>query len=286
MKSLTDTFSLRNGCKIPCIGYGTWQTPDGETAVTAVREAVRAGYRHIDAAAVYGNEISVGQGIREGVQAAGITRGDLFVTGKVWNTERGYDKTMAAFERTLADLKLDYLDLYLIHWPASSSQFSDWERINLDTWRALTGLYKAGRVRAIGVSNFFPHHMAALMETEIPPMVNQIECHPGHNQEEIMAFCRERGVLVEAYSPLGSGRVLRDERLAAIAARYGKSVAQLCVRWCLQYGVLPLPKSVTPARIVQNAQVFDFAISQEDMDAITALPPFGSSGQHPDTVDF
>lgn len=286
MKSLTDTFSLRNGCKIPCIGYGTWQTPDGETAVTAVREAVRAGYRHIDAAAVYGNEISVGQGIREGVQAAGIARGDLFVTGKVWNTERGYDKTMAAFERTLADLKLDYLDLYLIHWPASSSQFSDWERINLDTWRALTGLYKAGRVRAIGVSNFFPHHMAALMETEIPPMVNQIECHPGHNQEEIMAFCREHGILVEAYSPLGSGRVLRDERLAAIAARYGKSVAQLCVRWCLQYGVLPLPKSVTPARIVQNAQVFDFAISQEDMDAITALPPFGSSGQHPDTVDF
>lgn len=286
MKSLTDTFTLRNGCQIPCIGYGTWQTPDGETAVMAVREAIRAGYRHIDAAAVYGNEASVGRGIQEGLRASGVTRGDLFVTSKVWNTQRGYDRTMAAFDRTLADLKLDYLDLYLIHWPASSSQFSNWEEINRDTWRALTDLYKAGRVRAIGVSNFFPHHMAALMEMEIPPMVNQIECHPGHNQEEIMAFCRARDILVEAYSPLGSGRVLRDGRLAAIAAKYGKSVAQLCVRWCLQYGVLPLPKSVTPARIAQNAQVFDFAISQEDMDAVTALPPFGSSGQHPDTVDF
>lgn len=286
MKSLTDTFTLSNGYKIPCIGYGTWQTPDGETAVMAVREAIKAGYRHIDAAAIYGNEPSVGQGIQEGMQAAGISRSELFVTSKVWNTERGYDKTMAAFDKTLADLKLDYLDLYLIHWPASKSQFANWKELNLDTWRAMMDLYKAGRVRAIGVSNFFPYHMENLMDTEIPPMVNQIECHPGHNQEEIMTFCKANNILVEAYSPLGSGRVLKDERLGAIAAKYGKSTAQLCIRWDLQYGVLPLPKSVTPERIAQNADVFDFEISQEDMDAIIALPPFGSSGEHPDTVDF
>ena len=282
MKQLSDSFVLGNGYAIPCVGFGTWQTPDGETAVSAVKMAIKKGYRHIDAAAIYGNEISVGRGIRE----SGIERSALFVTSKVWNNERGYQKTLNAFAKTLADLQLDYLDLYLIHWPASSSRFSNWEELNLETWRAITDLHKSGRIRAIGVSNFLPYHLAALMGTEVPPMVNQIEFHPGQMQHETVKFCRRNAILVEAWSPLGSGRLLANPLLSSIAAKYNKSVAQLCVRWCLQHEVLPLPKSVTPARIAENADVFDFSIAEDDMAAIDNMTNVGGSGLHPDHVDF
>lgn len=282
MKSLNDTFHLNNGYEIPCVGFGTWQTPDGEIAVMAVSEAIKTGYRHIDTASCYENEVGVGQGIKR----SGIEREKLFVTSKVWNTERGYEKTIAAFEKTLADLGLDYLDLYLIHWPASSSQYDNWEEINLETWRAMTELYRAGRIKSIGVSNFMPHHLEALMKTEVPPMVNQIEYHPGLTQAETVDYCKKHGILVEAWSPLGTGRMLNNEMLKSIAGKYGKSVAQLCIRWCLQNGVLPLPKSVTPARIVENADVFDFDITAEDMSAINAMPYFGGSGLDPDQVNF
>ena len=282
MKKLSDSFVLSNGYAIPCVGFGTWQTPDGETAVSAVKMAIKKGYRHIDAAAIYGNEISVGRGIRE----SGIERSALFVTSKVWNNERGYQKTLNAFAKTLADLQLDYLDLYLIHWPASSSRYSNWEELNLETWRAITDLHKSGKIRAIGVSNFLPHHLAALMGTEVPPMVNQIEFHPGQMQHETVEFCRKNSILVEAWSPLGSGRLLANPLLSSIAAKYNKSVAQLCVRWCLQHEVLPLPKSVTPARIAENADVFDFSIAEDDMAAIDNMTHVGGSGLHPDHVDF
>lgn len=282
MKKLSDSFVLSNGYAIPCVGFGTWQTPDGETAVSAVKMAIKKGYRHIDAAAIYGNEISVGQGIRE----SGIERSALFVTSKVWNDERGYQKTLNAFATTLADLQLDYLDLYLIHWPASSSRYSNWEELNLETWRAITDLHKSGKIRAIGVSNFLPHHLAALMGTEVPPMVNQIEFHPGQMQHETVEFCRRNAILVEAWSPLGSGRLLANPLLSSIAAKNNKSVAQLCVRWCLQHEVLPLPKSVTPARIAENAEVFDFSIAEDDMAAIDNMTNVGGSGLHPDHVDF
>lgn len=282
MKKLTDTFTLCNGVQIPCVGFGTWQTPDGETAVASVSEAIKVGYRHIDTAAIYENEISVGNAIK----LSGVDRKDLFVTSKVWNTDRGYDKTMVAFEESMKRLDLEYLDLYLIHWPAIKKQFDDWNKINLSTWKALTELYRAGRIKAIGVSNFLPHHMDSLMQTEVQPMVNQIEYHVGQLQEQTVKYCHENNIVVEAWSPLGTGRMLNNEALIAIAEKYGRSVAQLCIRWCLQNGVLPLPKSVTPSRIYENSKVFDFVISDEDMNIINSMPYFGGSGHDPDNIDF
>ncbi len=277
-----DTLQLANGVRIPCLGFGTWQSKP-EVVTTAVKEALAVGYRHIDAAAAYGNEPEVGRGIAE----SGVAREEIFVTSKLWNTERGYEKTRAAFEKTLVDLSLDYLDLYLIHWPANRLQFGDEaEHINRETWRAMTELYHEGRVRAIGVSNFLPHHLEQLMDSEVAPMVDQIEFHPGCLQAETLRFCQDNGLLVEAWSPLGSGRVLGDERLAAIAGRNGVSVAQLCLRWSLRKGVVPLPKSVTASRIAQNADVFSFEVSQADIDAIDALGEFGGAGLDPDAVEF
>lgn len=277
-----ENMKLNNGYMIPEIGYGTWQSPDNEVTVNGVKAAIACGYRHIDTAAAYKNEESVGEGIKE----SGIARKDLFVTSKVWNTQRGYEKTIAAFEKTLSDLDLDYLDLYLIHWPASKKDYENWEEINLETWRAMTDLYKAGKIKAIGVSNFKPHHLEALMKTEVKPMVNQIEFHPGFMQEETVKYCRDNGILVEAWSPLGTGRMLTNPDLQEIASHYGKSVAQICIRWCIQHDVLPLPKSVTPSRIEENSNVFDFEINAEDMQRIDALENFGGSGLDPDEVDF
>lgn len=277
------TFTLSNGVKIPAPGFGTWQAPDGEVAVEAVKCALANGYRHIDTAAAYDNERSVGRAIAE----SGIDRKQLFVTSKVWNTDRGYDTTLRAFDKSLADLGLDYLDLYLIHWPATEHQFDDWQLINARTWQAMQRLYSEGRVRAIGVSNFMPHHLRPLIdEAELAPMVNQIEYHPGWTQPECVTYCKEMGIVVEAWSPLGRGRVLSNPVLEAIAAAHGKSVAQICLRWELQCGVLPLPKSVTPERIRQNIDIFDFSLTTDEMRAIDTMPPTGASGLDPDTVTF
>ena len=283
MKNIPQIFVLSNGVKIPSVGLGTWRTPDGEAAVNAVCAGVICGYRHIDTAAAYANEKGVGEGIR----GCGIIRDELFITSKVWNTNRGYDKAMRGFDQTMSDLGLNYLDLYLIHWPASIKDYADWKGLNRGTWRALETLYREGRIRAIGLSNFFVNHLEALLDTaEIKPMVNQIEFHPGLMRPEVVALCRKNGILVEAWSPLGSGRMLNNPELASIAAKYGKSVAQLCIRWVLQNGVLPLPKSASPERIAQNIDVFDFEISDEDMAYINAMPYFGGSGQHPDEIKF
>lgn len=282
MNKLTDTFLLQNSKGIPCIGFGTWQSPDGDITRNAVKTALQCGYRHIDAAAVYKNEKSVGQGIKE----SNIPREELFITSKVWNTERGYESTLKAFEKTIADLQLDYLDLYLIHWPASSSKYKNWEEINMETWRAMTDLYKAGKIRSIGVSNFLPHHLEALVKTEIAPMVNQIEFHPGQMQKEVVDYCRKHKIQIEAWSPLGTGLMLKNEKLKKIAEKYNKSVAQLCIRWCIQNGAIPLPKSVTPSRIKENTEIFDFVISNEDMDTINNMPYLGGSGLNPDKINF
>lgn len=280
--SLNDAFTLNNGYKIPCIGFGTWQTPDGDTAVNAVKDAVKCGYKHIDTAAIYGNEASIGKAIKE----SGINRNELFITSKVWNKERGYKTTLAAFEKTLNDLQLDYLDLYLIHWPASSNQFKDWDNINLETWKAMTELYKEGKIKSIGVSNFMPHHLKSLIETEVKPMVNQIEFHPGFMQEETVKYCNDNNILVEAWSPLGTGKMLDNSTLKEIASKYNKSIAQLCIRWCLQNNTLPLPKSVTSSRIKENTEIFDFNISDENMKTINSMEYCGGSGHHPNKVSF
>ena len=282
MKKLTDSFILSNDLNIPCVGFGTWQAADGEVATEAVRSALKAGYRHVDTAAIYRNEESVGRAVTE----SGIDRSEIFVTTKLWNKCRSYELAFSAFERSLSKLGLDYVDLYLIHWPASPSQYENFDQINLETWRAMTELYKDGKIKSIGVSNFMPHHLEALMKTDVVPMVNQIEFHPGFTQWETLESCKKNGILVEGWSPLGSGRVLSDERLKKIASKYGKSVAQICIRWSLQHGVLPLPKSVTESRIIENADVFDFEISSADMAEIDAFETFGESGFHPDKADF
>lgn len=274
---------LSNGYSIPCPGFGTFKTPNGDVCIEAVREAIAAGYTHIDTAAVYGNERSVGEGVRQ----SGKARGDLFITSKVWNTDRGYDSTLRACEKSLEDLGMDYLDLYLIHWPANGMQFGDKATaINLDTWKAMERLADEGLVRSIGLSNFYVRHMEPILAAaNIAPAADQIEYHPGLLQEDTIARCREEGILVEAWSPLGRGKLLEDPVLAKVASAHGKSTAQVLLRWCIQNDVLPLVKSVHAERIRENLDFFDFTLSAEEMAAISALPEF-RYGSHPDTATF
>ena len=272
-----ESFTLSNGVEIPAVGYGTYLTSEKDDGTVAA--ALAAGYRHFDTASFYGTEQALGDALK----ASGVPREELFLTSKLWKDEMGYENALAAFERSLQKLGTDYLDLYLIHWPRPDDLSAEWRQLDRDTWRALEELYRAGRVRAIGVSNFLPHHLRSLMETaEVMPMVNQIEFHPGYPQTYNVEFCKACGILPEAWSPLGRTRVLQDERLAGVAAKYGKTVAQLCVRFALQRGVVPLPKSSSPVRMAANLDVFDFVISDEDMDRILTLPQFGWSGLHPD----
>lgn len=276
--SITDTYTLSNGVKIPAVGYGTWQTPNDVTAMH-VKSALELGYRHIDTAWGYDNESGVGDGIR----ASGVRREDIFLTTKHWVTFRGYQNTINAVEDSLKRLGLDYIDLYLVHWPCVEASRSDWQEINADTWRGFERMYKDGKLRAIGVSNYEKKHLEALEKTaEVMPMVNQLEFHPGFLQLDNVRYNQEKGILVEAWSPLGSGAVLRDETLTRLAAKYGKSVAQLCIRFALEYDVLPLPKSTNAERIAQNADVFDFEISAEDKGVIEAMPLLGYSGFVPE----
>ena len=280
--NFTTKRKLSNGYEIPILGYGTWRTPDGSVAVESVSEALRIGYRHIDTAARYENEVSVGEGIRR----SGVDRSEIFLTSKLWNTERGYDKAMRAFEKTVSDLGVDYLDLYLLHWPAVKKQFDNWDEINLSSWKALTELYKDGRIKAIGVSNFYEHHLASLMQTEVQPMVNQIEFHPGFMQKETFAYCEKMGILVEAWAPLARGQIFDNETISSIAKKHGKSPAQVCIRWCLEHNAVPLPKSVTPERMLQNTEVFDFELDAEDIAKIDALPFIGGSAHNSDEINF
>ncbi len=280
-KSLSDTFALRNGYKIPCIGFGTWQASNGEIAQQAVKNALEIGYRHIDTASGYENEESVGLAIRE----SELRREEVFITTKLWNPDRGYETTLQACKKSLDLLGVEYLDLYLIHWPANEKVYDDPVKVNKDTWRAFEKLHKDGLVRSLGLSNFLEPHIAQILDdAEILPVVDQIEFHPGYPQFNAVECCRRNSIQVEAWSPLGCGRVLSDERLQNLARKYGKTTAQLCVRWALQHDVIPLPKSVHKERIASNAQVFDFEISPEDVKMIDDLPTFGYSTYSPYTL--
>ncbi|MEH7481762.1 aldo/keto reductase [Neobacillus drentensis] len=273
--NLQSTTTLNNGVKMPWFGLGVFKVEEGPELVNAVKTAIQHGYRSIDTAAIYENEEGVGQGIKE----SGIAREDLFVTSKVWNADLGYESTLAAYQTSLDKLGLEYLDLYLIHWPVAGKY--------KEAWRALETLYKEGRVRAIGVSNFQVHQLEDLMkDAEVKPMVNQVEYHPRLTQNEVQAFCREQGIQMEAWSPLMQGQLLDNEGLAAIAAKYKKSVAQIILRWDLQNGVVTIPKSTKEHRIIENSQVFDFELTQEDIDQINNLNQNHRVGPDPDNFDF
>ena len=282
-RSLSDCFTLSNGVKIPCVGFGTFKTPNGEVCVQSVKDAIRCGYRHIDTASAYGNEASVGKAIRE----CGVPREELFITSKLFNPDQGYESTLEAFDITMKLLGLEYLDLYLIHWPIPPAcHANDWKELNADTWRAFEKLYTDGRIRAIGLSNFIEHHIQNILDhCEIPPMVDQLEIHPGYDQAGTVAFCQAHNILPESWGPLCQGKAFGHPVLEAMAEKYGHSVSQICVRWCLQQGVLPLPKSVHANRIEQNAQVFDFQIDGEDMKAIANIEGIGRCGRHPDSIE-
>ncbi len=263
---------MNDGRSIPQIGFGVWQVPD-DVAVDATLTALEAGYRHIDTAAVYENERGVGEAIRR----SGLARDDLFVTTKVWNTDQGYDRTMRAFDKSTGLLGLDQVDLYLVHWATPARDLYS------DTWRALIALHEEGRARSIGVSNFHvPHLERIIAEYGIVPVVNQIELQPWLPQHELRAYDAEHGILTEAWSPLASGELIADETLAAIGAKHGKSTAQVMIRWHLQLGNIVLPKSVTPARIVENIDVFDFSLDDEDMARIASLECGRRTGPNPD----
>lgn len=280
---MTDCYTLKNGIKIPCIGFGTWQTPDGETAVSAVSSAIESGYRHIDTAQGYGNEGSVGTAVKQ----SGIARTEFFITSKLANTEHGYEKTLAAFEQTLKKLGTDYLDLFLIHWPNPIAFRDNWQEANAGSWKAFEELYEAGRIRAIGISNFRPYHIKELLKTAtIEPMVNQIRLCPGDTQEEVVDFCRSMDILLEAYSPLGVGRIFEVPEMKGLAEKYGKSIAQVCIRWSLQRGYLPLPKSITPERIEGNTEVFDFELEEQDVRLIADLKGCVGYSADPDTATW
>jgi len=283
MKNLKDSYVLSNGVKIPCVGFGTWQTPDGNVAIASVEEAIKAGYVHIDTAAIYGNEVSVGKAIKN----SGIKREDLFVTSKLWNAEHGYETTKKAFAKTLKDLQLEYLDLYLIHWPIPVMFKNNWEEKNAETWRAFEELYEEGKIKAIGVSNFLPHHLEALAKTaKTLPMVDQIKLHPGVIQDETVKYCIQHRILLEAWSPLASGSTFDNEDMQKLAKKYNKSIAHICIRWCLDRGFLPLPKSVTPSRIIDNTRVFDFSLEKADIELLNKIVILGSETPDPDHITW
>lgn len=277
-------YQLPNTVKIPQIAFGTWRLPDAPETVNTIKTALSAGYRHIDTAAKYENEASVGQAVRE----SEVPRDQIFVTSKLRNTQRGYETTLADFDRALRTMKLDYLDLYMIHWPAGSAYYTDWDQINLETWQALEKLYHDGKVRAIGISNFWPHHIKALTDhCEIPPMVCQLKFHPGFTQPEASRFCQYSNMLVEAYSPLGAGKLLTSPVLLQLAEKYKKSTAQICIRWCLQHNVLPIPKSSNLERMKQNLDVYDFNLSNEEMLMLDELDPqLGNEVRDPDKLNL
>lgn len=283
MKNIKDTFTLSNGVKIPCVGFGTWNLENSQVGIDIIKTAIECGYRHIDTAAAYHNESAVGKAIT----ASGLQREEIFVTSKLDNASHGYEETLAAFDKTMNELGLDYLDLYLIHWPKPYAIRDRWKELNEGTWLAFEELYEKGLIKAIGVSNFLEHHLEPIFnKCNVKPMVNQIEIHPQYPQRDIVSFCKSNDMLIEAWSPLIGGRAFKNPLLIEMAQKYDRTVSQICLRWSIQMGALPLPKSSTAQRMKENADIFDFEIADEDINTMKQLEALGSVGSHPDTAKF
>ncbi|MDD1505482.1 aldo/keto reductase [Lysinibacillus sp. CNPSo 3705] len=272
--------TLNNGLEMPLIGYGVFRVPEGDDLAEAVKTAIAKGYRSIDTAQVYRNEESVGRGIRAAIDEGLVTREELFVTSKVWNDGLSYEETLAAYDSSLEKLGLDYLDLYLVHWPGIDTNY-------INVYKALEKIYQDRRVRSIGVSNFHVQHLENLLkETSVVPVINQIEFHPHLTQEEVRAYCKEKGIQVEAWSPLMNGSLLEESLIQQLASKYGKTPAQIVLRYDVQHGVVTIPKTMTPARMTENLTVFDFALTEEEMAQLDALNDGLRCGPDPEKFNF
>ena len=263
---MNKTYTMNNGVQIPVVGFGTYKAADGKSA-GVIKKAIESGYRYFDTASFYGTEPYLAEAIRQ----SGLPRKDFFIASKLWKSEMGYENARDAFQRTLENLDTDYLDLYLIHWPLPEPGYENWKELDKETWRALEELYAEGKIRAIGLSNFLPHHMENILAgCTVRPAVDQIEYHPGYSQEAAVQYCREKGILVQAWSPIGRSRVLEDPLVCELAAKYRVSPAQIC------------PKSSSPERMKQNMDLFSFEMDQEDIWRLATMPQSGWSGEHPD----
>lgn len=275
ISDIQGTVNLNNGVEMPYLGLGVYQSKEGDEVLKASLHALEAGYRHIDTASFYGNEIGVGKAVRQ----SGIPREQIFVTTKVWNADQGYERTLKAFENSRQKLDIEYVDLYLVHWPVKGKY--------KDTWKALEKIYHEGQVKAIGVSNFLQHQLEDLLhDCEIKPMVNQMEFHPYLVQQSLIDFCHSYEIQYEAWSPIMQGKIFEVELISQLAEKYQKTPVQIVIRWDLQKGVVTIPKSSQKERIIANADVFDFEISDEDMNALDKLDRGYRFGPDPDNFDF
>lgn len=278
MESIYDCFKLNNDMKIPCVGFGTYKAAEGNNE-EVLKTAIEAGYRYFDTASFYQTEDFLGQAIRE----SNLPREDFFLVSKMWKDEMGYQQTKDALEKSLKRLGTDYLDIYLIHWPRPSADCENWKELDLETWRAMEELQKEGKIRGLGLSNFLPHHIKNILENgTVKPVVNQLELHPGYMQQVAVQYCKEHGIQMQAWSPIGRRRILEDGLILELAGKYQVSPAQLCLRFLLQNDIIPLPKSSSMERMKQNMDLFHFEISEEDVSRLATMPQAGWSGEHPD----
>ena len=278
MESIYDCFKLNNDMKIPCVGFGTYKAAEGNN-VEILKTAIESGYRYFDTASFYQTEDFLGQAIRE----SNLPREDFFLVSKMWKDEMGYQQTKDALEKSLKRLGTDYLDIYLIHWPRPSADCENWKELDLETWRAMEELQKEGKIRGLGLSNFLPHHIKNILENgTVKPVVNQLELHPGYMQQAAVQYCKEHGIQMQAWSPIGRRRILEDGLILELAGKYQVSPAQLCLRFLLQNDIIPLPKSSSMERMKQNMDLFHFEISEEDVSRLATMPQAGWSGEHPD----
>ena len=274
------SFRLSNGVEIPAVGYGSYLSTEGNGKQTII-DALDAGYRYIDTAMFYQNEAEIGEALAE----YDIKREDLFLVSKVWHTMLGREKTLQSFEASLKALGTDYLDMFLIHWPMGPDKDTDWLALQTETWKLMEELYEAGRVRAIGLSNFLPHHIEPLIKNiKILPMLDQLELHVGYMQEYALNYLRSKGIVIQAWSPLGRARVLNDERVLAIAEKHGRSAAQILLRYLLDRDIAVIPKASSKERMKQNLDVFDFRLTDEEISYLSCIPETGWSGEHPDMM--